>query len=239
MKIAGIIPARYASSRFPGKPLALIHGIPMVVRVYRQAIQAASLTEVLVATDDERIADCCRQWSVPFLMTSGTHLNGTSRCAEAAKQIPAEGIINIQGDEPLVSPQLLEQMAIGLQSGTHGIVTAVKAMPDDQGIEDPARIKVVMNHSGNALYFSRSPIPFNRDGKTSDQRWHKHIGIYGFLLPVLNELIALPPSPLELLENLEQLRWLENGFSIQCLQTEEESISVDTPEDLKNILKYF
>ncbi len=239
MRIAGIIPARYASSRFPGKPLALIRGIPMVVRVYRQAIKAVSLSEVLVATDDERIADCCRQWSVPFLMTSATHLNGTSRCAEAAKQLQAEGIINIQGDEPLVSPELLEQMAQSLQTGLHGIVTAVKGMPDDTDMSDPSRIKVVLNKASDALYFSRSPIPFQRDLTNEQFRWYKHIGLYGFSIPVLNELVVLPPSSLELMESLEQLRWLENGYSIHCLQTAEDSISVDTPDDLSNILKYF
>lgn len=234
MKIAGIIPARYASTRFPGKPLVLIGGVPMILRVYQQALKATALAEVVVATDDSRILEVIRNAGGKAVLTASHHANGTARCAEVAEQLEVEGIINIQGDEPFVSPELLNAMANRLAMGDAEVVTPVKQQKTDEGYHDPSRVKVVCSQDLQAFYFSRSPIPFFRNPGEQDYYW-KHIGLYGFRKEVLARLSALPESPLERAEMLEQLRWMEAGVKIHCIETLEDSLSIDTPQDLEQI----
>lgn len=238
MKIIGIIPARYASTRFPGKPLVSIGAKTMIHRVYEQAKKAQTLTEVIVATDDERIFKEVEGFGGQAVMTSPTHQNGTERCAEVAQNLDADVIINIQGDEPFIQPEQIDLLAnlFKVNLKTTPIATLIKEHPLDGELRNSSRIKVVVNKDLNALYFSRSIIPFQRDSnKALSIQYYKHIGIYGFRKDVLLELVKLPPSSLELAESLEQLRWLENGYTIQCAITTFESASVDTPEDLKGL----
>lgn len=238
MKIAGIIPARYASSRFPGKPLVDIGGKTMIRRVYEQALKAKSLTEVIVATDDVRIFNEITDMGGKAVMTSATHNNGTERCAEIAAQLDVNVVINIQGDEPFIQPEQIDLLAKTFTDNLYNtqIATLIKEHAIDPELQNPARVKVVVNKQWEALYFSRSIIPFIRDNtKVPDCKFYKHIGIYGFRKDILLELVKLPPSSLELAESLEQLRWLENGYKIKCAVTTLESASIDTPEDLKGL----
>ncbi len=225
MRITGIIPARYASTRFPGKPLTLIDGRPMIQHVYEQCKKSTLLTDVIVATDDERIAQTVKVFGGKYIMTSPDHPSGTDRCAEAIQKIDTDCIINIQGDEPRIQPEQIDQVAKLLQSGAP-IATLgrsiSKEMADNRHI-----VKVVKTMQGKALYFSRSPIPFD-----SDHGYLQHVGIYGFRKDILQKVAQLPVSPLESSEKLEQLRWLENGFEIFIDITHQENISIDTPEDL-------
>ena len=235
MKIAGIIPARFSSTRFPGKPLVNIDGKTMIHRVYEQASKATSLSEVIVATDDERIFKEVDRFGGKVLMTAKHHQNGTERCAEVAEQLDADVIINIQGDEPFIQPEQINLLASIFTAGTEipDIATLIKEHALDEELRNHARIKVVTNKYLDALYFSRSIIPFFRDTTKADAAtYYKHIGIYAFRKAVLTDLVKLPPSRLELAESLEQLRWLENGYRIKCAITTFESVSVDTPEDL-------
>ncbi len=235
MKIAGIIPARYASTRFPRKPLVNIGGKTMIHRVYEQASKATGLSEVIVATDDERIYNEVKRFGGKVVMTSSNHQNGTERCAEVALQLDADVIINIQGDEPFIQPEQINLLASVFTNGTQipDIATLIKEHALDEELRNPARVKVVTNKYLDALYFSRSIIPFLRGTTKADTTtYYKHIGIYAFRKAVLAELVKLPPSALELAESLEQLRWLENGYRIKCAVTTLESVSVDTPEDL-------
>ena len=235
MKIAGIIPARYASTRFPGKPLVDIGGKTMIHRVYEQASKATSLNEVIVATDDERIYNEVKRFGGKVVMTAANHQNGTERCAEVALQLDCDVIINIQGDEPFIQPEQINLLASVFTDGTAtpDIATLIKEHALDEELRNNARIKVVINKHLNALYFSRSIIPFLRDTARADTTtYYKHIGIYAFRKAVLADLVKLPPSALEMAESLEQLRWLENGYRIKCAVTTLESVSVDTPEDL-------
>ena len=235
MKIAGIIPARFASTRFPGKPLVNIGGKTMIHRVYEQASKANTLSEVIVATDDERIYKEVDRFGGKVLMTAKHHQNGTERCAEVAEQLDADVIINIQGDEPFIQPEQINLLASVFTAGTGipDIATLIKEHLLDEELHNPSRIKVVINKYLDALYFSRSIIPFLRETtKAHAATYYKHIGIYAFRKVVLADLVKLPPSHLELAESLEQLRWLENGYRIKCAITTLESVSVDTPEDL-------
>jgi len=238
MKITGIIPARYASSRFPGKPLINIGGKTMIRRVYEQAIQAKSLGEVIVATDDERIFKEITDLGGKAVMTLPTHQNGTERCAEVAEKLDADVIINIQGDEPFIQPQQIDLLARAFTDHpeTTQIATLIKEHPLDGELRNSSRIKVVIDKYLNALYFSRSIIPFQRDSsKALSIPYYKHIGIYGFRKDILLDVVKLAPTILETAENLEQLRWLENGYSIKCAITTFESASIDTPEDLRGL----
>jgi 3-deoxy-manno-octulosonate cytidylyltransferase (CMP-KDO synthetase) len=241
MKIAGIIPARYASTRFPGKPLVDIAGKTMIHRVYEQALKAKSLTEVLVATDDERIFKEVEGFGGKVIMTAPHHQNGTERCAEVAAKLDVNVVINIQGDEPFIQPEQIDLLSATFINNLYNtqIATLIKVHPFhalDEVLNNPARIKVVVNNKLEALYFSRSLIPFLRDhSKALSTTFYKHIGIYGFRKDVLLELVKLPPSHLELAESLEQLRWLENGYRIQCAITNMESTSVDVPADLEGL----
>lgn len=243
MKIIGIIPSRYASSRFPGKPLVDIGGKTMIRRVYEQAARSKSLSSVIVATDDERIFNEVKSFGGNVMMTSASHNNGTERCAEVATTSDADVIINIQGDEPFIQPEQIDLLAALFADSKVQIGTLVKEHPLNDELKNPARIKVVLNKNMEALYFSRSVIPFLQDSSHPDSyrdsklnaQYHKHIGIYGYRKDVLLEIVKLPSSPLELAESLEQLRWLENGYRIQCALTTHDSISVDTPEDLNKL----
>lgn len=232
MKIVGIIPARYAASRFPGKPLVDIQGKYMIQRVYEQAIKA-NLHQVIIATDDKRIYDAALQFNAEVMMTATHHLNGTSRCAEVTQHIDADACINIQGDEPFIQPEQIQQVAELLKQQA-AIATLKKKISEEKEIMNTNVVKVVCNTKGEALYFSRSMIPFNRNANQAIE-YYKHIGIYGFQKEILLQIQQLAVSALEQAESLEQLRWLENGYKIIVAETPYETIAIDTPEDLQKI----
>lgn len=238
MKIVGIIPARFASTRFPGKPLVDINGKPMIQRVYEQALKA-DLTEVIVATDDTRISDVVKSFGGKVVMTSSTHTNGTERIAEVAAAIEADVIINIQGDEPFIQPEQINLLANCFHEADVQIATLAKQTVDADAFAQNSIVKVVFDNYFNALYFSRSSIPFYRDDAAAGNTFFKHIGIYAFRKEVLLKLVQLPSTTLEQAEMLEQLRWLQHGYKIKVALTETESISVDVPEDLARIKNAF
>lgn len=229
MKIVGIIPARYASKRFPGKPLTLIQGKPMIQHVYEQCKKCSSLTEVYVATDDYRIAAAVEKFHGKVSLTSSEHHSGTDRCAEIAQKIEADAFINIQADEVQIQPEQIQQVAQLLKEGMQ-IATLARKI-DYNTADDRNIVKVVQTNNNKALYFSRSLIPFE-----SQQAYLQHIGIYGYQKDILRQLAALPPSSLEVSESLEQLRWLENGYEIALDITDIKNIAIDTPDDLKKIV---
>ncbi|MCB9232860.1 MAG: 3-deoxy-manno-octulosonate cytidylyltransferase [Bacteroidia bacterium] len=249
MRILGVIPARYASSRLPGKPLADIGGKPLIERVYTQASQADSLTDLTVATDDERIYQAVKAFGGKVTMTRQDHMNGTSRLIEVAENLPPfDAYINIQGDEPFISPRQIDEVCQPLiQNQGVFVSTLIKRISNFNELNEPSIIKVVIGRNQRALYFSRSSIPFVRE-KENFEHWaashgfFKHIGIYGFTASALEIIRTLEPSALELAESLEQLRWMENGIEILTGETREEAFSVDTPHDLeaarKHILKH-
>lgn len=243
MKILGIIPARYASTRLPAKPLADICGKPMVQRVYEQARQSRLITDVVVATDDERIVSAVQAFGGKAEMTPVEIQSGSDRIALVAKQHPAEIIVNIQGDEPLIDPQLIDETIQALMKTEEAVVsTAVKRTSSHQDVFNPNVVKVVMDRNNFALYFSRSPVPFVRDAR-KDGEWftntvfYKHFGIYVYRADFLQHYTRLPQTENEIAEKLEQLRILENGYKIICTSTEYESYPVDTPEDLQKVVK--
>lgn len=241
MRFIGIIPARYASSRFPGKPLAMINGKSMIQRVYEQASKAKSLIEVFVATDDKSIYDHVQGFGGKVFMTDSNHPSGTDRCNEVMKHLQSQGqtydvAINIQGDEPYINPIQIDKLAEAFDQEETEIATLIKPILDADELNNPNVVKVVRQINGKALYFSRFPIPFFR-GQNTDEIFEKtdhfkHIGIYAYRSDILTQICALSTSKLEESESLEQLRWLENGYSIQTKITDFESIAVDTPEDL-------
>jgi 3-deoxy-manno-octulosonate cytidylyltransferase (CMP-KDO synthetase) len=244
-KVIGIIPARYASSRFPGKPLAIIHGKTMIRRVYEQAMKSSSLSKVLVATDDDRIKKEVEAFDGEVVLTSANHQTGTDRCAEALmKSVPDVSendiVINIQGDEPFIDPEQINHLADCFRKPEVRLATLVKSFYHVNEITNPNTIKVVCDNQGYALYFSRLPIPFVRDSNDYNLAdYLRHIGIYGYRVSALNEITKLKQSPLEEAEKLEQLRWLENGYKIMTARSEHESWSIDTPEDLKKVKEHF
>jgi 3-deoxy-manno-octulosonate cytidylyltransferase (CMP-KDO synthetase) len=236
MKIAAIIPARFHSTRFPGKPLIDIGGKTMIRRVYEQAKKASIISEVIVATDDQKIFDEVKNFGGRAILTSPDHNNGTERCAEVAAGLDADVIINVQGDEPFIHPEPIDLLALSFKDVSVQIATLIKQHALDSELQSPSRIKVAVNKNFEALYFSRSLIPFHQRGNSETiPSYYKHIGIYAFRKDVLLKLVKLQPTALELSESLEQLRWLENGYKIQCLVTQYESISIDTPADLQLI----
>lgn len=239
----GVIPARFASSRFPGKPLVDILGKTMIRRVYEQALQSTCLNRVVVATDDERIASEVQAFGGEWVMTSPDHPSGTDRCAETARILDLgnhDVVINIQGDEPYIDPGQIDQLGACFNDATVQLATLVKSFRSLEEVNNPSTIKVVCDTQGNALYFSRAPIPFFRDAdQPSISQYTQHIGIYGYRAGVLQDVALLPPSRLELAEKLEQLRWLENGYAIRTARSEHQSWSVDTPDDLQKILAHF
>lgn len=244
----GIIPARYASSRFPGKPLIDILGKSMIRRVYEQARGSRFLDRVVVATDDEQIANEVNSFGGEVFMTSPDHPSGTDRCAEVVRQIgdsiaPDSVIINIQGDEPFIDPDQIDLLCACFNQPDIKLATLIRPFSSGAEVLSPNTIKVVVANNGYALYFSRLPIPFERDarqGMLPDASLHfQHIGIYGYRANALMEIAGLNPSKLETTEKLEQLRWLENGFKVMTAVSEHESWSVDAPEDLKKIYARF
>ena len=239
MKVVGIIPARYASIRFPAKPLVLIAGKPLVLHVVDRCRKARSLAEVIVATDDERIASVvephCR-----VEMTSPDHPSGSDRIAEVAARVPCDGVVNIQGDEPLIDPEVIDQVSRALQAAE--MSTAATPLRSAEEYDNPNIVKVVVNRVGNALYFSRRTIPYLREAASrsvSEQLaafpFLKHLGIYGYRREALLRLVQWPVSPLEQAEKLEQLRALENGMGIAVVQVNYDSVGVDVPADAARV----
>lgn len=246
MKIIGIIPARFASTRFPGKPLADIGGRSMIERVYRQASQSQKLNKVLVATDDALIAGHVESFGGNVIMTREDHVSGTDRCAEAMQNEGSswDAVINIQGDEPFIQPDQINLVCECFENAETQIATLVKVIRNEDELRNPNTPKVLLDKDQNAVYFSRQVIPFVKGIPESDwlqaHTFYKHIGIYGYRGDILSELTVLPQGNLEKAESLEQLRWLEHGFRIMTRLTEQETLAVDTPEDLKRIhLHYF
>jgi len=240
-QFAGIIPARYASSRFPGKPLAMIGDKSMIQRVYEQA--GKSISVVYVATDDKRIYDAVIGFGGKAVMTSTDHQSGTDRCAEAADLIAGETgrkidiVINIQGDEPFIKPEQIDLVKDCFSSDSVQIATLVRKAEPDEDIFNPNQPKVILNTEGDAIYFSRAAIPFVREAEKSEWTrkhvYYKHIGLYAYRTETLKQITRLACSPLEIAESLEQNRWIENGFRIRTAVTIWESIGIDTPDDLE------
>lgn len=236
MKVIGVIPARYQSSRLAGKPLADIHGKPMIQHVYEAAKRTRTLDSVVVATDDPRILNAVRAFGGEVVMTNPEHSCGTDRVAEVAAGTGAEIVVNIQGDEPLIDPKMIDECVDALrESGGAGLSTLVKQIGED-AYEDRAVVKVVRDLRGRALYFSRSLIPFPRH-RVAEFAVFEHIGLYAYTNECLIRLSRLPQTPLEKVEGLEQLRALENGIAIQTAETSctGELVSVDTAEDLERV----
>jgi 3-deoxy-manno-octulosonate cytidylyltransferase (CMP-KDO synthetase) len=232
VSVIAIIPARFDSTRLPGKALAEIGGVPMIVRVWRQTRQARSLERVIVATDDERIARTIREVGGEAEMTASTHQSGTDRIAEVAARIKAEIYLNVQGDQPFIEPADLDALAAPMIADPSlSMATLATPIVDDEEWYNPNKVKVVCDARGDALYFSRSPIPFARDGgRPAIAR--RHIGVYGYRRDFLLAFAALEPGVLEQIEKLEQLRALERGYRIRVVASVAPSLEVDTPEDL-------
>ncbi len=254
MKIIAIIPARYASTRFPAKVLADINGRPMIERVFNQAKKATKLSDVFIATDHQLVFDRVNQFTQNVLMTSDSHISGTDRIAEAAlilekKNIEFDFIINIQGDEPFIKPEQIDSLVtILVENKNVQLATLVSKIKDSETLFDSNVVKAIFDINHKAIYFSRNPIPFVRNvdknqteenqknAWLSEHTFYRHIGMYAYQKDVLQQITKLEPSTLELAESLEQLRWIENGFSIQVAITPFESIGIDTPEDLEKIV---
>ncbi len=245
MKAIGIIPARFASTRFPGKPLTDIGGKTMIQRVYEQALKSEFLEKVIVATDDSRIEQHVKSFGGNVMLTSDLHTSGTERCQEVISNLKPDNevvVVNIQGDEPFINPQQIDELIACFLSGNEyvQIATLKKKISNEHEIFDSNVVKVVCATNGNALYFSRSPIPYlrgqNQDEWILQQTHYKHVGIYAYRVQYLEEIVKLPMGNYEKLESLEQLRWLENNYKIKVIETDKESISIDTPEDLKKIV---
>ena len=244
MKIAAIIPARYASTRFPGKPLAVIEGKSMVMRVWEKVRQAKGIARVVVATDDERIFDHVMEHGGDAVMTSPLHESGTQRCAEAANLIaeecPLDAIINVQGDEPFIEPVQIEEVARLLGNSEVLIASLMKKIESETELFNPNVVKVVTDSRGWALYFSRQAIPAVRGSQPNNwlthSEYYKHIGIYGYKAFVLQNIARLDTAPASRNESLEQLTWLHHGYKIRMGITSHESIAIDTPEDLLKLI---
>lgn len=246
MRILGLIPARYASTRFPGKPLAEISGKPMIQWVYERTSRVFEY--VYVATDDERIKSAVEKFGGRVVMTSSTHQSGTDRCAEALDNVEAmlsikfDVVVNIQGDEPFIQPEQLQKVANCFNEPATQLATLVKQFSDKEDIFNPNTPKVILNKNNEAIYFSRSVIPFIRGKERTEWQvnypFFKHIGLYAYRCDVLREITKLAQSALELAESLEQLRWIESGYRIKVEKTEMETLAVDTPEDLERVKEY-
>ncbi|WP_449028022.1 3-deoxy-manno-octulosonate cytidylyltransferase [Prevotella jejuni] len=237
MKFIGIIPARYSSSRFPGKPLAILGGKPVIEHVYRQV--SSVMEDVFVATDDQRIYDAVEAFGGKAIMTRSDHKSGTDRICEALEKVGGsfDVVINIQGDEPFIQKSQLETVMQCFDDPRTQIATLGKPFESMEAVENPNSPKIVLDNDGYALYFSRSVIPFVRGKEHEEWLSHfpylKHIGLYAYRTEVLREVSKLPQSTLELAESLEQLRWLQNGYKIKVGLTDVETIGIDTPEDLQ------
>jgi 3-deoxy-manno-octulosonate cytidylyltransferase (CMP-KDO synthetase) len=240
MRLVALIPARYSSTRFPGKPLADVLGKPLIQRVYEQAQRVPELDGLYVATDDRRIFECVESCGGRALMTRADHPSGSDRLAEAAAMLglaPEDLVVNIQGDQVVFPPPLIAQLAAPLIRDPEVVmVTPIRRLTDPAAATDPNVVKVVFDNQGRALYFSRSPLPCWRDGQ--DPYFYKHIGIYAYRVGFLQRFIHLPPGRWEQAEKLEQLRALEHGFPIHLVETQEDTLEVDTPEDLAAVERY-
>ena len=242
MKIVGIIPARYGSSRFPGKPLAMIKGKTMIQRVCEQAWKS-KLDDVVVATDDIRIADEVLKFGGKYVMTDPRHQSGTDRCCEALEILEEQydAVINIQGDEPFIDPQHINLLVDMISRDDTQLASLVKRIDDEEELFGSNKVKVVMDKSGNALYFSRNPIPYMRN--VAHEKWlqkgcfFQHLGIYAYKAATLRQIATMQPTALELAESLEQLRWLENGLSIRMAIVEADSLAIDCPADLTKAIE--
>lgn len=241
--IAGIIPARYASTRFPGKPLIDIQGKSMIQRVYEEAAKSASLSRLVVATDDDRIATHVRSFGGEAVMTHADHPSGTDRCREALQKLGPDYtyVINIQGDEPFIDPAQIDELAAILHDGTVELATQMIPVSNHEELFDRGEVKIVLNDRMEALYFSRMVIPFIKGVDEAD--WHRHhtyyrhVGMYAYRADVLDQITQLPVSALERAESLEQLRWVEHGFKIKCVTTRFESHCIDTPDDIEKVMR--
>jgi len=248
MNIVAIIPARFQSTRFPGKPLALIHGKSMINRVVEQVQKAHGLSRVVVATDDQRIVKHVQDFGGEVILTDIHHINGTSRCLETLEilqnaSLKIDAVINVQGDEPGIHPEQIEQLIHLMHHSEVEIGTLVKKIDSEETLFNPNVVKVVIGDDNHALYFSRQAIPFLR-GIDKNQwltrhTYYKHIGMYGYRSEILQKIMELPPGKLEQAESLEQLRWLENRISINTQITDYESIGIDTPDDLQKLTNIF
>lgn len=245
MKFGAIIPSRYASTRFPGKPLADMNGKPMIQRVYEQVKKA--MDDVWVATDDERIFSAVERFGGKAVMTSSEHQSGTDRCFEAFQKIGEsfDVILNVQGDEPFIQPEQILLLKSCFDSSEIELATLVKPFKKEDGFDalsNPASPKVVLNSRSEAIYFSRSVIPYIRDAAPSQwlekHIFYKHLGIYGYRADILEKITRMPQSHLEKAESLEQLRWIENGLRIKVGITQMETIGIDTPEDMERALRF-
>lgn len=239
MKILGIIPARYASTRFPGKPLVDIGGKTMIQRVYEQASKA-KLDKVVVATDDDRIVEDIKRFGGDFVRTGTHHQSGTDRCAEVAEKLTGyDVVINIQGDEPFIDPLQISLLSSCFEDKTVQLATLIKEINNEEELFNVNIPKVIINSKQEAIYFSRHPIPYLRNVPQEDWiknfQFHKHIGIYGYTIETLLAITKFKSSSLERAESLEQLRWLENGYQIKTKISHLETIAIDTPEDLDKI----
>lgn len=241
MKAVGIIPARYASVRLPAKPLVDLCGKSMIQRVWEGASESSLLERVVVATDDERIADACRVFGAEVVLTSPDLLSGTDRIAAAHRALEQQYdiVVNIQGDEPLLRGSLVDSLVQALYDSEADVATPVTAISLLEDLVNPAVVKVAMHPAGRALYFSRSPIPFFRDAAQHDwlsrYPYKKHIGLYAYRIAALERFVALPPSLLERAESLEQLRLLEDGAVFHCVETDIHLVAIDTPEDAERV----
>ncbi len=237
MKKAVVIPARYNSTRFPGKPLANLLGKPLIQHVYERARMAKNIDTIIVATDDERIEKAVKSFGGNVVITSSNHLTGSDRVAEVAKKLKEDVIVNVQGDEPLIEPGLIEELCNVFNNSDVEVASARIPITDLKDIDNPNVVKVVCDRNGFALYFSRAPIPGTRQDISirpqSRAVFYRHVGIYAYRRDFITKFPSLEPTPLELQEGLEQLRILEHGYKIKVIDTEYQSIGVDTPEDLE------
>ncbi|WP_124564057.1 3-deoxy-manno-octulosonate cytidylyltransferase [Ectobacillus antri] len=233
MKAIGVIPARYGSTRFPGKPLAQIMGKPMIQHVYENVKKSKELDDVVVATDHEAIFQTVEAFGGKAVMTKKDHETGSDRIAEVTNHVEGDFFVNIQGDEPLIHHELIDTLVRTARESDDAVITAKTAIKTEADIANPNVVKVVAGYDNKALYFSRSAIPYNRANK--ETTYYKHLGIYAYPKAVLNEFVKLPQSPLEELEMLEQLRLLENGYTIKVIETTYDAVGVDTPEDIQKV----
>lgn len=239
MRILGVIPARHASTRLPGKPLMDIAGMSMVQRVVVQASMSRSLERVVVATDDQRIVDHVHAFGAEAVLTSADHPSGTDRCHEALALLGLgtyDAVINIQGDEPFIAPEQIDELCTALEGSQGGIATLAQVVHEERDLDDVGEVLIAVDASMHALYFSRTVIPYLRDASPLPRherfRFLKHVGLYAYMADTLDRIVRLAPSSLELAEGLEQLRWLENGFRVRVGITGHPSFCVDTPSDL-------
>lgn len=241
MNIIGIIPARYASSRFPGKPLVDLKGKTMIQRVYEGASKSKKISNIIVATDDQRIYDAVKSFGGQVVMTNPDHLTGTDRCGEVAKLFPdVDVVLNIQGDEPLVNFQQLDALCSVFDDDKIEIATLGIDKVTEEERQNPNRIKIILDKDENAMYFSRSPIPNTENAKQeiiNQFQFYRHIGLYAYRKNTLLELVNLKPTLIENIESLEQLRWMYYGYKIKVVQTQIETPNIDVPEDLEKVLK--